>query len=135
MLSLIWSVLVVYRSRKRWWLLEIDLSFRMITTFLVFWSWCSSAGCGKIDPRLASAPTSSLPQRLQCPGTQTISKILERMILVMDCWRVTMVESDWCELPVVSTSYLQSQTMTALCQSFSLSSHFKAASSAAFSAK
>ena len=48
---------------------------------------------------------------------------------------MTMIGSFWCGLPVASTRDLQSQTMTALCQSFSLSSHFKAASSAAFCAE
>ena len=46
-----------------------------------------------------------------------------------------MFESAWCGLSVASTSDLQSQNMTTLCQSFSLSSHFKAASIAAFSAE
>ena len=46
-----------------------------------------------------------------------------------------MVRLDWCGLPVVSTSDLQSQTIPALWQLFSLFSHFKAASSAAFFAE
>ena len=46
-----------------------------------------------------------------------------------------MVGSARCGLLVASTSDLQSQTIIALCQSFPLSSHFKAASSAAFPAE
>ena len=83
-LSLIWFVLVVYRSRKRWLLLGSGLSSRWITAFLVFRSKCRLAGCVRIDPRLASESASSLPQRLQCPGTQTMSDFLEQMILAMD---------------------------------------------------
>ena len=82
--SLIWFVLVVYKSKKRWWLLGSGLSSRWITAFLVFWSKCRSAGCGRVDPRLASESASSLPQRLQRPGTQTMSNFLEQMILAMD---------------------------------------------------
>ena len=46
-----------------------------------------------------------------------------------------MVGLAWCRLPVVSTSDLQLQTITTPCQSFLLSSHFKATSSVAFSAE
>ena len=133
--SLIWFVLAVYKSKKRWWLLGSGLSSRWITVFLVFWSKCRSASCGRVDPRLASESASSLSQRLKCPRTQSMSNLLEQMIVAMDRWRVTMIGSAWRGLPVASTSDLQSQTMTALCQSFSLSSHFKLASSAAFSAE
>ena len=62
--SLIFSVLVVYRSKKRWWLLGSGLSSRWITVFLVFWSKRRSASCGRVDPRLASESASSLPQKL-----------------------------------------------------------------------
>ena len=53
-LSLIWFVLVVCKFKKRWWLLGSGLSSRWITTFLVFWSKCRSASCGREYPRLAS---------------------------------------------------------------------------------
>ena len=36
------------------WLLGSGLSFQWITVFLVFRSKCHSAGCGRVDPRLAS---------------------------------------------------------------------------------
>ena len=62
--SLIWFVLVVYKSMKRWWLLRSGLYSQWITAFLFFWSKCRSAGCGRVDPRLASESASSLPQRL-----------------------------------------------------------------------
>ena len=88
--------------------------------FLGFWVKCSSAGCSKVDFRLASASTSSLPQMSWCPETQKMTNLIERMILAMDYWRVTMVESVYCGLSVVSTSDLQSQTITTLCQLFSL---------------
>ena len=83
-ISLIWFVLVVYTSRKWWWLLGSGLSSRWLTAFLVFRSKCRSAGCGRVDPRLASESANSLPQRLQCPGTQTMSHFLEQIILAMD---------------------------------------------------
>ena len=83
-ISLIWFVLVVYTSRKWWWLLGSGLSSRWLTAFLVFRSKCRSAGCGRVDPRLASESANSLHQRLQCPGTQTMSHFLEQIILAMD---------------------------------------------------
>ena len=79
-LSLIWFVLVVYKSKKLLRLLGSGLSSRWIIVFPVFWSKYRSAGCGRVDPRLASESDSSLPQRLQCPGTQT----MEQTILAMN---------------------------------------------------
>ena len=58
--------------------------FPMNHRFPGLWSKCRSAGCGRVDPRLASESASSLPQRLQFPGIQTMSNLLERGILVMD---------------------------------------------------
>ena len=54
-LSLIWFLLVVYKSMKRWWLLGSGLSFPVI------WFKCHSAGCGRVDSRLASEFANSLP--------------------------------------------------------------------------
>ena len=83
-LFLICFVLVVYRSRKQWWLLGSGLSSRCVTAFLVSRSKCPPAGCDRVDLRLAPKSASSLPQRSQCPRTQTMSNFLEKMILAMD---------------------------------------------------
>ena len=68
-------------AAREWSVLPMDHCFPGL---LVFWSKCRSAGCGRVDPRLASESASSLPQRLQCPETQTMSNFLEQMILAMD---------------------------------------------------
>ena len=70
----------------------------------------------------ASKSASSLPRRLQCPGTHRIQTFFLQSSAIADCIRCTS-PSGWLEFARVSTRDLLSQSTSADCQSSNSSSH------------
>ena len=89
---------------------------------------------GTSEPSFASKSASSLPRRLQCPGTLRIRPhFFLQSSAIADCIRCTS-PSGWLEFAKVSTRDLLSQSTSADCQSSYSSSHEIALTIADFSA-
>ena len=113
---------VVYRAVKRGWVSGDCLSSRRMSAARVDKSK-RTLGWADSEPSFASKSASSLPRRLQCPGTNKIrTSFFLQSSAIADCIRCTS-PSGWLEFARVSTRVLLSQSTCADCQSSYSSSH------------
>ena len=124
---------VVYKAVKRGWVSDDCLSSRRMSAARVDESK-GTLGWATSEPSFASKSDSSLPRRLQCPGTNWIQTSFSlQSSAIADCIRCTSPPG-WLEFARVSTMDLLSRSTSADCQSSYSSSHEIALIIADFSA-
>ena len=124
---------VVHIAVKRGWVSDDCLSSRRMSAAQVDESK-GTLGWATSEPSFASKSASSLPRRLQCPGTHRIrTSFFLQSSAIADCIRCTS-PSGWLEFARVSTRDLLSPSTSADCQSSYSSSHEIALTIADFSA-
>ena len=125
---------VMHYAVKRGWVSDDYLSSRRMSAARVDESK-GTLGWATSEPSFASKSASSLPRRLQWPGTHRIrTSFFLQSSAIADCIRCTS-PSGWLEFARVSTMVLLSQSTSADCQSTYSSSHKIALTIADFSAR